>query len=319
MTWKKILKILTTKKEPITGEEIGYKLNLTRSAVWKQIKTLKKEGFIFESYAKLGYKLIFPQDTPIVLDREDLSTKTVGSEVISKIVTNSTNDDARFYSDKSKEGTLIIAEHQKQGRGRRGRSWLSPFGRGLYFSIILKPQLPITALPKMTILVGVAVARALIRLGFQPLLKWPNDIIINNKKVGGILSELYIEGDVAKYVIVGVGLNVHTRLEDFPLDLQNIAGSLYTETGKTYSRLEILKECLGEIDRAYHFFIEKSGDLGLFSDEWNKIAWKKGEEVYITTGKEKELCKIVGLRENGTLAVLKNGTEKEISVGEILF
>jgi len=319
MTWKKILRLLASHNHPLSGEEIGKNLNISRNAIWKHINLLKQQGFQIESVPKSGYKLLFPLDTPIVLFPDDLSTRLIGKEVISKISTSSTNNDAIAISKDAQEGTIVLAESQSEGRGRRGRNWISPFGMGLYFSIILKPNLPVAKLPKMTILAGVAVANALKKHKISPLLKWPNDIVINGKKVGGILSELFVEGDMASYVVVGIGLNIHTQQDLFPEDLRNIAGSLYTETGKTFSRLEILKNCLTEMDKAYTFFLENDGELGDFAKHWNQMAWKKGEEVFITTGKEKEVCKIIGLREDGVLLVEKDKAVKEVYVGEILF
>lgn len=319
MTWKKILRLLALDDRHISGELIGKSINLTRSAIWKQINFLNEQGFVIESSPKLGYKLSFPKDTPSILEPDDIPSSVVGRNIHSKITTKSTNNDSINLSENAAEGTVVIAEHQTEGRGRRGRSWISPFGKGLYFSIILKPQLSVTKLPKMTILAGVAVANALKNFQINVSLKWPNDIIINDKKVGGILSELFVEGDVPKFVILGIGLNVHTKVEDFPEDLINVAGSLASETGKVYSRRELLRTCLMEIDKLYNYFLEQEGGLGRLAEQWNEMAWKRGKEVFITTGKEKELCKIIGLRQDGILLVSQKGSVKEVFVGEILF
>lgn len=319
MTWKKILHLLVSRNDFISGEQIGKSLNISRTAIWKHINFLKQHGYIIQSSSNTGYRLMFPSDTPIVLEPENLSTDVVGSKIITTISTTSTNNDAISIAEDAVEGTVVITEHQTEGRGRRGRNWVSPFGMGLYFSIILKPDLPVAKLPKMTILIGVAVANALKKLNIFPQLKWPNDIILNGKKIGGVLSELFVEGDLAKYVVVGVGLNVHNKTDNFPEEISKIAGSLYTETGKNFSRLNVLTACLSEIDNAYNFFMKNNGELGEFAHSWNEIAWKKGEEVFITTGKEKELCKIVGLREDGVLLVEQSKKLKEVFVGEILF
>ncbi|GAB4434000.1 MAG: biotin--[acetyl-CoA-carboxylase] ligase [bacterium] len=319
MTWKKVLRLLTQEDRPISGERIGKSLNISRSAVWKQINYLNKMGFIIDSFPKSGYKLTFPKDTPVIVKPEDITAHLVGGQIISKIETASTNNDAISLAENAAEGTVLIAEYQREGRGRRGRSWISPFGVGLYFSIILKPQLPVAKLPKITILAGIALANALKKLEISVSLKWPNDIIINDRKVGGILSELFVEGDAAKYIVLGIGLNVHTKAKDFPEDLRNIAGSLFTETGKVYSRREILKATLTEFDYVYRYYLELNGELGLLAKQWNDMAWKRGEEVFITTGKEKEQCKIIGLQDDGTLLVSVKGKRKEVYAGEILF
>lgn len=319
MTWKKILNLLVSHNTFVSGEQIGRSLNISRTAIWKHINFLKQYGYIIQSSSNAGYKLQFPTDTPIVLEPEELTTGIAGRKIISTITTTSTNNNAISIAENVTEGTVVITESQTEGRGRRGRNWVSPFGMGLYFSIILKPVLPVAKLPRMTILIGVAIANALKKFNIFPQLKWPNDIILNEKKIGGVLSELFVEGDIAKYVVVGVGLNVHTRSDDFPEEIRKIAGSIFTETGKSFSRLKILTACLSEIDNAYKFFVKNSGDLGEFAHSWNEIAWKKGEEVLITTGKEKELCKIIGLREDGVLLVEQGKKLKEVFVGEILF
>ncbi len=318
MTWKKILAILAREKQPVSGETIGKSLNLTRAAVWKQVNYLNEKGFKISSFLREGYLLEFPKDTPLVAEPEDFETDIIGKHIVSEIVTDSTNDDAIKISEKSQEGTVVIAELQTRGRGRRGRGCVSPFGKGLYFSVILKPELPVTKLPRMTILAGVAVAKSLKRYGIEVRLKWPNDIMINNKKVGGILSELFVEGDSPKYVILGVGLNIHTTENELPEEIKDTAGSLCTETGKSLRRIDIFKACAEELDRAYLQFLKLNGELGDMCETWNEMAWKKGEEVFITTGRDKEQCQIIGLREDGVLIVFKDGVQKEIYVGEIL-
>lgn len=318
MTWQQIFRFLVDASEPVSGELIAQHTHLTRAAIWKQINFLNKQGFEIERFRKSGYKLKFPVDTPVAINHKTLKTKHLATEVITKITTDSTNNDAISIAESAIEGTLIIAENQTNGRGRRGRNWISPFGKGLYFSLILKPSISVVKLPKLTILAGVCVAKSLRRLGIDVLLKWPNDIMLNNKKIGGILSELFVEGEEARYVILGIGLNVHTENADFPPELSDIAGSIYSETGKSCSRIDLLKSIIEELDAAYNSFLKNDGALGVIADEWNEMAWQIGEYVWITTGKGKEHCKIIKLREDGVLLVSKGRELKEVFVGEIL-
>lgn len=318
MTWQQILRFLVDASEPVSGEYIARHNHLTRAAIWKQINFLNEQGFEIERFRKSGYKLSFPADTPIAIDQKTLKTAHLATEVIAKITTDSTNNDAISIAESARDGTLIVAENQTNGRGRRGRSWMSPFGKGLYFSLILKPSISVVKLPKLTILTGVCVAKSLRKHGIGVLLKWPNDIMLNNKKIGGILSELFVEGEEARYVILGIGLNVHTENTDFPPELSDIAGSIYSETGKKCSRINLLKSIIEELDTAYNSFLENDGALGVIADEWNDMAWQKGKYVWITTGKGKERCKIIKLREDGVLQVSKGSELKEVYVGEIL-
>ncbi|MCX7770487.1 MAG: biotin--[acetyl-CoA-carboxylase] ligase [Proteobacteria bacterium] len=300
----------------LSGEEIGKRLKISRTSVWKYIKSLQETGFIIEGKTNIGYKFIFPTDTPLVID---LDTELFKS-TIALIETESTNDIAKEFSKKLSENFIVVAEKQTKGRGRRGRQWSSPFGTGLYFSLFLKPNLPVSVIPRLTILAGVAVSEALDKFGVETKLKWPNDIMIGNKKVGGILSEMSLEGNEIDYVILGIGINVHTDYDSFPDDFRDKAGSIRTETGKSISRRELFKEILKNLESRYIEFYDKNGILGEVRYIWEKRAYGLNEEVYITTGEEKENCKILGLKEDGVLLVkTKEGKVKEVFAGEVLF
>lgn len=172
----------------------------------------------------------------------------------------------------------------------------------------------------MTILSGVAVAESLERFGIETKLKWPNDIMIGNKKIGGILSEMALEGNEIDYVILGIGLNVHTEYEDFPIDFRDKAGSIKTETGKTVSRRLLFKEIVQNLEKRYLEFCDNNGLLGEIKKIWEKKAYGLNEEVFITTGQNKERCIILGLKEDGILLIKDfKGCIKEIFAGEVLF
>lgn len=319
--WLEILKLFVDSEDNyLSGEEIGKKLNISRSSIWKHIKSLQEKGFKIEGKTNRGYKLYFPDDTPLICDSSDFYTTSFGKNLIVLVETASTNEVLKKSGNKLKHGTIVIAEKQTQGRGRRGRQWSSPFGSGLYFSIFLKPHLPVYVVPRLTILSGVAVAESLERFGIETKLKWPNDIMIGNKKIGGILSEMALEGNEIDYVILGIGLNVHTEYEDFPIDFRDKAGSIKTETGKTVSRRLLFKEIVQNLEKRYLEFCDNNGLLGEIKKIWEKKAYGLNEEVFITTGQNKERCIILGLKEDGILLIKDfKGCIKEIFAGEVLF
>lgn len=317
MHWKEILKTLT-KNNWVSSKEICEKFNVSRTAVWKHIKFLQEKGFSIETQSKKGYKLIFPVDTPLALSEDDFKELSLGKNIFSFIEINSTNLYAHQISDNATEGTLIISELQTAGKGRRGRFWFSPFGKNLYFSIILKPTLPLQVLTRLTIVIGVSVADALKKFGIDVKLKWPNDIMIDDRKIGGILSELYSEGDLAKYVILGVGINVHSEICEFPDEIKDLAGSIYSTMGKKISRADLLLEIVKVFDKNYNFFIYNKGELAEFKKRWEEIAFGRDREILITTGEKKEKGKVIGLKDDGALLANIGGVLKEIYAGEIL-
>lgn len=319
--WLEILKLFVESKDIyLSGQEIGKKLNISRSSVWKHIKSLQEKGFVFDGKTNTGYKLHFPIDTPITVDAEEFNTTCFGKNVIPLIETESTNDVLKKLGKNIIHGTLAITEKQTKGRGRRGRQWSSPFGSGLYFSIFLKPDLPVYVIPRLTILTGVAVSESLEKFGVKTKLKWPNDIMIGDKKIGGILSEMALEGNEIDYVILGIGLNVHSEYRDFPPDFRDKAGSIKTETGKNISRQFLIKEIIYSLEKRYLEFCKNNGLLGEIRTLWERRAYGINKKVFITTGKDKELCIILGLKEDGTLLVKTlDGAIKEIFAGEVLF
>jgi BirA family biotin operon repressor/biotin-[acetyl-CoA-carboxylase] ligase len=315
-----LIKLIAQSNRLLSGEELGAILGISRTAVWKYVKYLREKGFKITGKTNTGYKLIEPVDTPLTIIPSDIETNIIGKEILSFIEIDSTNNFAKTNWKNLPNGTLIVTEKQTSGRGRRGRIWTSPFGTGLYFSIILKPSLPVITLPRLTIVAGVSVALALERLGVLAKLKWPNDIMIGEKKIGGILSEMSLEGDEVEYVILGIGINVHTEYDCFPEDFREKAGSIKSETGKYISRNVLLKAILGIFENLYTSFCKSKGELGEIRTLWEKRAYRLNEYVEITTGLAKEKCIILGLKEDGAL-LIKNqeGKIKEVFAGEVLF
>jgi len=239
----------------VSGELISNNLSVSRAAIWKHIQKLKEEGYVIESASKKGYLLSKSSD-PITADeiRQGLSSKVFGKkDIIYLNETDSTNTRAReLAAQGTPEGTLVIAEKQTNGRGRRGRSWFSPPGGGIYFSLILRPIISPSETPRITLMTAVVLAETLISLMKLKLkIKWPNDILVNGKKLAGILTEISTEMDAVNYIIVGIGLNVNTQFEDLPKEIKKTATSILIETGKQFPRVKLIQHYLKLYEKYY--------------------------------------------------------------------
>jgi len=255
----------------VSGESLSGKIMVSRSAIWKQICKLRAEGYVIESSPNKGYHL---QEIPQLLlpceIQEDLETGFIGKRKIFYYrETDSTNARAKeLAANGMTEGALIISEEQKQGRGRRGREWFSPYQEGIYASVILRPKLSPAEAPKLTLLAAVATAEALMALTtLEVSIKWPNDIFVGNKKIAGILMEIATEMDVIDYVIAGLGLNVHTL--KFPAHLQEKVTSIFLETGEQVSRVRLLREFLKQLETYYE--LSKRSGFGPVFKRWREL------------------------------------------------
>ncbi len=252
-----IIHFLKQTEEYLSGEEISRHLKMSRAAVWKYIEELRKDGYEIEAIPHRGYKLLTTPD--LLLPHEiqfNLGTKTIGKEFIYHESISSTMDLAfKLGMEGAKEGTVVCAETQTKGRGRMGRSWVSPKGKGIYFSLILRPSLTPTESSKFTLLAGVAVSEAIHKVcGIRPGLKWPNDLLIHHKKLAGILTELSAEMDRVRFIVIGIGLNVNTMTSQLP----SIATSLKAEVKQNVNRVDVLQEILRQFEK-YYFEVKVDG------------------------------------------------------------
>ncbi len=289
----------------VSGESLGRKMGMTRSAIWKHINTLKKEGYAIESSRRKGYSL---RDVPEILlkseIREGLNTRIIGQrEVYHQDIDDSTNIRAKHLAEKgSAEGTLVIAETQQLGKGRRGRHWFSPEGKGIYVSIILRPVLPPSESPKLTLMTAVAAAEALISsTSLDIRIKWPNDIMVRGRKLAGILTEVSTEMDKIEYVIIGLGLNVNIPHDLFPSDISDTATSIMLETGRPFSRIRILKFYLEWFERYYKLF-SKSGFAPVLK-RWKELSDIIGRRVRIDAVHQSHKGEVLDVDEDGVLVL----------------
>ena len=253
-TKDQLLASLKEKKgEWVSGEALSKQLAVSRTAIWKHICTLREEGYGIESSPKKGYLLHKISDLLLPNEiREGLDTKVLGRQsIIYFDQIDSTNTKAKELASRdAPEGTIVVAEQQKKGRGRKGRTWYSPSQGGIYLSLILKPHISPGDAPKMTMLTGVVVAEILLKLTQCNInIKWPNDILVNGKKIAGILTEMSTEMDVIEYIVVGLGMNVTTPR--FPEDIKDKATSLLIETGKYFPRIIFIREYLKWYEKYY--------------------------------------------------------------------
>lgn len=244
----------------LSGEEISRSLSISRTAVWKQINKLRNEGYEFEALPRLGYRMT-ERPEPLDADRlsDALGERVFGQRIEVLRTTVSTQEDARRLAEQgAPEGTVVLAEEQSAGRGRMGKSFFSPYGKGIWMSIVLRPKQPVNLAQQLTLLAGVAIHRAILKTtGIDAGIKWPNDLLIADRKVCGILLESATEDDRVRYCIAGIGISVNLREEDFPDELKPVAVSLKMAGGKPVSRNELILSILHEIESLYKLYNEE--------------------------------------------------------------
>jgi BirA family transcriptional regulator, biotin operon repressor / biotin---[acetyl-CoA-carboxylase] ligase len=303
----------------VSGAELSQQLKVSRAAVWAHIEDLRSLGYEIEASPHSGYRLL---NAPDVLHADDLlarlgRTRVIGRDIRVFEKTTSTNDVVeKLARDGVKEGVVVFAESQTRGRGRLGRKWVSPSRKGLWLSVLLRPELRPEETTRLTVASATAVRRAIeLHTGLRPEIKWPNDIHIGGKKVAGILTELNAELDRVKYVILGIGVDVNLTAADL-LDLRKLATSLQAEIGRPISRAELAVAILRELDNDYARI--GSGDFGTLADEWAAHCATLGLEVVIRTGNRQIRGRAEALGEEGALLLrTEHGHLERITGGDV--
>lgn len=242
----------------ISGKELSQTLNISRAAVWKQVELLRRDGFDIEAQRSRGYRLLGGPDRLLADEiRRDLNVQRIGATLVCLEEADSTNVRARqLGEDGAADGTVIIADRQSAGRGRLGRRWESPTGVNLYASILLRPAIPVQQAPQLTFLSAVAVAETLSQLYQLPAhVKWPNDILVNGKKIAGLLNEMNAETEQIHFVILGVGVNLNMTSDQFPAELNYPATSVFLESGRKVDRAAFIRVFLEKLDIYYAEFL----------------------------------------------------------------
>jgi BirA family biotin operon repressor/biotin-[acetyl-CoA-carboxylase] ligase len=303
--------------EPISGERLAERLSLSRAAVWKRIKRLKDLGYAIVGSPRKGYRLLAIPDKLLPGEiAAGLKVRLLQGPIHHFETLPSTNDLAKeLAASQAPEGTLVVAEGQSRGRGRLGRQWSSPPGAGLYVSVLLRPPLPPSDLPQITLTAAVAVVRALKRAtGVAPGIKWPNDLILAGKKLGGILTEMETESDQIRHLVLGLGLNVNNR--EFPAEIEDLATSLILATGRSFSRLAILKAWLEELDSLYQLFLDR--EFARILTEWKEYTVTLGQFVRVRQGPVEISGQALEVAPDGALLIeTRTGEIVRVTSGEI--
>lgn len=313
-----ILKMLRETDGYLSGQQICEQFGVSRTAVWKVIRQLQEEGYQVEAVRNKGYHIV---DSPDILTKEELEslldTKWAGRPVICYQETDSTNLRAKQMGDEgAMHGTLVVADRQTAGRGRRGRSWSSPPGSSIYMSILLRPEISPEKAPMLTLVMASSVAEGILDCeNVDVRIKWPNDIIVNGKKLVGILTELSTQIDYINHVTVGVGINVN--LTEFPEEIRETATSLRLETGHMVRRAPLIAAVMRRFEENYSRFLQ-TGDLTLLMERYSSLLINKDREVRILGAREQYCAYALGINEKGELLVRReDGTEEAVYAGEV--
>jgi BirA family biotin operon repressor/biotin-[acetyl-CoA-carboxylase] ligase len=315
-----ILKLLRESPSAfLSGEEISRRLKVSRTAVWKRMKRLRTLGYEIEASTRSGYRLIRSPDllTPSEI-KPILKTKWIGKTIHHFHTLDSTNSKAyQLALDGAEEGEVVVAESQEKGRGRLGRQWFSPPFLNLYLSVILRPKIPPHQASLITLMAAIATADAIQKFsGFLPLIKWPNDILLRNRKVAGLLNEINSEMDRIHFVILGIGINLNMDEKMFSKEIRTVATSLKREMRQTISRKAFLQSLLQELEKWYTIFMKQGSAFILKA--WRDRAHLKGRRVKVTSFGETLSGIAVDVDSDGALILeTANGKRKRVVAGDI--
>lgn len=303
---------------PLSGEAMSRSLGVSRAAIWKAMETLRQEGYEISSAPRRGYWL---ESSPDRLSPGELVRPgcRVGRELVCLETVDSTNNEVKRRAvGEAPDGLTVVAEAQTGGRGRRGRSFVSPPGKGLYLSVLLKPDCPLAEVPSITAWSAVAVCNAIEAVcSVRPGIKWPNDVILEGRKLCGILTELELEAETAalRYVVVGIGVNISQTEADFGPDVASVAVSLAQALGYAPRRAELARALLDSLEALYAGFPQA------------KQQWlERYRADCLTVGKPIRVLSAAGEREGSALGIdgdfslqvaWKDGGEETISSGEV--
>lgn len=314
----KILQVLRETEGYVSGQQLCQQFGVSRTAVWKAINQLREMGYEIDSVSNKGYCI---RSAPDILNKNELlslrKTVWIGQKMECFDVIGSTNTTAMQMAEEgAPHGTLVVADRQDSGKGRRGRSWVMPAGIAIAMSIILKPEelLPGNA-PMLTLVSALAVAGAIReQTGLKAAIKWPNDIVIDGKKVCGILTEMSTQIDYINHIVVGIGINVHN--EQFPEELIDRATSLYLASGKHFSRAALVEAVCESFEHYYEIFM-RTQDLSGLQAEYDSWMVNKDRQVCILDPRGEYEGKALGITEHGELLVETPDGIRNVDSGEV--
>ena len=319
MTKEQILKMLMMEKDYLSGESVSRELGITRAAVSAAVKSLRAEGYTIDSVTNRGYKLIVRPDI--------LSEGAVASFIPEERVENvcflkkvdSTNDYLiQLAQQGAPQGQVVISDHQTRGKGRQGRSFDSPPGAGVYFSYLFRPDTVPSDTAEITAWSAVAVLKAIQKVcGFEPEIKWINDLVVGDRKLCGILTELSVEAESGQiqFVIIGVGINCNESSTDFAADIQDRATSLYLQTGNKIDRAALAAELVHRFDQMVLDWPEQHDR---YLEQYRHWCSTTGRRITIIRGNEQETALAERVDDSfGLVVQLNDGSRKVLNSGEV--
>jgi len=304
----------------VSGEALAEELGISRTAVWKHLKRLKEEGLPIETKRSKGYRLSGPVETFNETNiSAGLATSFIGHKILFFDTLNSTNDKAfQLARQGAPEGTVVISETQAGGRGRLGRLWASPPGLNIYASVILRPRAAPHELQGITLLAAVAVAEAVAHFTTRPpSVKWPNDVLLDSKKVAGILMEMHTEAEMASFVIAGIGVNINMTKDKIPAGLTQKATSVISASGGHVSRTAFAQKLFLSLEIWYKTFLEKG--LSAIITAWRKYFTSEGKPIRVRSIQKTIDGVCLGVADDGALLVrLTSGATERVLAGDIV-
>ena len=319
MSQERVYQVLSAAgSEFVSGQQLSEGLGITRAAVWKAVESLRRQGYDIEARSGCGYRLRQMSDR---LGQREIAAFLLGSRdnmYVYESVDSTNTQCKRLAMNGAVDGTVVMAEEQTAGRGRKGRSFQSPQGLGLYLSILWRPQCEPSRLLPLTSLAAVAVSRAMERVtGERADIKWPNDLLLRDKKIAGILTEMALEGESGQidYVVLGIGINVHHKAADFTEEVAAMASSLDAVLGVTVSRPRLAAVLMEELDILRR---EVMWQPELYLDEYRQRCVTIGRTVQVVRGEERKAANAIDVDEQFGLAVrYEDGTEETVRSGEV--
>lgn len=303
----------------VSGEDICKKLTVTRSAIWKQVQALRDDGYVIEARPRAGYNLVGVPDKLYPDEiRDGLRSESFGRQVYYYDKVTSTNDIAKEWTRQgAPDGSIVVAEEQSGGRGRLGRVWHSPPGKGIFFSVILYPPVQPAIVSQITMVTAVALALAVrTHSGVPAGIKWPNDLLVDGRKLCGILTEMSAEVDRIEYLVVGAGLNVNLTRDEFPADIRELATSLLLETGHSLPRASLLRAMLEEYEKWYQLWLTQ-GFVPVL-EQWKALSVSLRRMVQVHTLNDTWEGWVEDVDESGALLLrLEDGSLQRLVAGEV--
>ena len=318
MMKEELLSLLRERNEYVSGQELCRHFGVSRTAIWKAVNRLKEAGYEIEAVPNKGYRVLSCPDSVAAVEVSSLmETDVIGRDVRYMETIDSTNLYARrLGEDGAAEGVLVVADEQTAGKGRSGRHWTTPPGSAIAMSVLLRPRIAPERISMVTLVMGLAVAKAVrVLYGLDALIKWPNDVVVNGKKICGILTEMSAELMAVNYIVIGVGIN--SNMKEFPEEIRTTATSIALELGRDVSRARLIAEVMKHFETLYRSFLETSDLSGIMSD-YNTILVNIGRRVRVLEPGNEYSAKALGIDRNGRLLVRTDeGTVRDVYAGEV--